>query len=1066
MEHSQTNETPTILFLHSAPVVATNGPGQIRPLPILDASKDEEVILRVLNASNYALRFKSIVASVEQVTNSLLDKSTRLIHYAGHGIRDLGMIILENNFGEQRTWEANVLQRSLNAAQTAGKTRLVFVSACYSENTGNVFVNAGIPHVVAVKNANRVSNQAARDFTQTFYYSLMQKCTVQQAFDIAQGRTRIETGHSNDVFVLLPRDAPHDEVIFDDLVNGEVLDVTNPSSIVIADTFPSYFCLKNLALHRVYKYFVEDVVRVVTLQGQSGIGKTSLALRAIEYLTRRGQSRNIFDAVFQISLNKYIKRGSSYNVETILDCIVQSIPPLRNSGITIRSVDDLIDILNEGVFLTDLRKCYLTSNPEGAVSANILPSQRNPRVLLLFDGCDVLLDNSDTKMGKADAVFNRAYASSMSLQENAGVRDPIHIYGTESKASQASMPPPPQPISSIHSIPASAMHGSYSAPALDEVGRADIKTGAPPVFLQFLNSLLRHTRSVKFLLTTTDPIVPENGNFLLREHDKTVTVEPFSDPEIAGLLIRISPHPIEVKDMLAAAGIEQQIPIAPSFPSIPSISSLSSSNAPSPTPMPADLAIEIFSQSKIVKSLHGNPRAAKFFAQYYLKKYARLDDSALFLDAANESYQRAICFDEFSEFSSEASALQHFSVGENVKNDIVKGQHGGGGMIDSPNMPGTSAKHVENGGSVPPESIEVEATVLDIMYPPSMAELLNGEEAGGNAQSQGSEQTPMADADLMAGSNGHPQIPVAEAVPTNREFASYLAKSFGSNPNPNPSPQNTPGLRLSETLNNGVSGRNVNVKSATRSSPEYDTIDDTALADSEITHYLSEKLPNIDHIYVDIWLQMSMNLSKEFVPWENVGSALEKILVGWQIDSSRQSGVSESTSSPPRALCEDDLKFLAEKAGCQTSTSAEGKQVQLLSREAYRTFLEWWVTLTGDLLQSIKSEFGRTTNTGQQLVHGFLGRESAERLLISTRTKGTFLLRFSERHPQRLVLSFLDVDSSGSRLKVVQTMLPAPKGGLFEMEGSKRTMSLSELILRHGKLKFLYPNIEKRDAFR
>ncbi|CAN0221959.1 unnamed protein product, partial [Ectocarpus fasciculatus] len=77
--------------------------------------------------------------------------------------------------------------KNLFRAGGAVKTQLAFISSCASEPIGNAFVEAGVPHVVAVKHNEEVGDEAAMDFSPVFYDALFENVgrTVKQAFDIA-----------------------------------------------------------------------------------------------------------------------------------------------------------------------------------------------------------------------------------------------------------------------------------------------------------------------------------------------------------------------------------------------------------------------------------------------------------------------------------------------------------------------------------------------------------------------------------------------------------------------------------------------------------------------------------------------------------------------------------------------------------------------------------------------------------------------------------------------------------------------------------------------------------------
>jgi hypothetical protein len=84
--------------------------------------------------------------------------------------------------------EVGVFQPScfVGRLQTKCRVRLAFVSACYSLWAGNVFVAAGVPHVVCIRTSDRILEAAALRFTQAFYTSLAVGDSVQEAFNIAK----------------------------------------------------------------------------------------------------------------------------------------------------------------------------------------------------------------------------------------------------------------------------------------------------------------------------------------------------------------------------------------------------------------------------------------------------------------------------------------------------------------------------------------------------------------------------------------------------------------------------------------------------------------------------------------------------------------------------------------------------------------------------------------------------------------------------------------------------------------------------------------------------------------
>ncbi|CAN0456944.1 unnamed protein product [Ectocarpus sp. 8 AP-2014] len=140
---------------------------------------------------------------------TLLNSGCLLLHYAGHGNNEYLA------FESTTEWMCGIMEplkmeflQNLFRVDGIVQTQLVVISSCSSEAVGNVFVAAGVPHVVAVKHKAGVTDEAARKFATVFYDALFEnggRSTVKQAFDMALNCVNATHPGAPKLFLLLPR---------------------------------------------------------------------------------------------------------------------------------------------------------------------------------------------------------------------------------------------------------------------------------------------------------------------------------------------------------------------------------------------------------------------------------------------------------------------------------------------------------------------------------------------------------------------------------------------------------------------------------------------------------------------------------------------------------------------------------------------------------------------------------------------------------------------------------------------------------------------------------------------
>ena len=97
------------------------------------------------------------------------------LHFSGHGTET--HLYFEDGFGGVHP-VPNEKLRQLIEAGGDNDVRFVFVSACSSEPVAKAFVNAGVPHVIAVKVSEKIEDKAAIAFTGAFYHAVASGKTV------------------------------------------------------------------------------------------------------------------------------------------------------------------------------------------------------------------------------------------------------------------------------------------------------------------------------------------------------------------------------------------------------------------------------------------------------------------------------------------------------------------------------------------------------------------------------------------------------------------------------------------------------------------------------------------------------------------------------------------------------------------------------------------------------------------------------------------------------------------------------------------------------------------------
>ena len=212
-----------------------------QPVDALDLKTERDAILASLRRAGRRVDVVCDFCTTRRL-RALLTDGCRMLHYSGHGFSyiDRGgsqrtRLAFEDGLGGTHALEVEKLTDLVAAGAEVEDGRppldFVFVSACHSDQGGEAFVAAGVPHVVCVRREAQLQDKAACAFADALYFALFKGKTVQQAFDIA--RQAVSNDPSirqaeleSNKFLLLPQHADHSDALCRGAAEGAVVDLS------------------------------------------------------------------------------------------------------------------------------------------------------------------------------------------------------------------------------------------------------------------------------------------------------------------------------------------------------------------------------------------------------------------------------------------------------------------------------------------------------------------------------------------------------------------------------------------------------------------------------------------------------------------------------------------------------------------------------------------------------------------------------------------------------------------------------------------------------------------------
>jgi len=291
-------------YLFSSPLVYARSPGGApEVVKQLNVEEEKKSMVSIFDEAFRQLRVRFEMARTESL-NVLIRHRCKALHFSGHGVSNC--LAFETDDGEFYPVPASILKDIVSGSDSL---KFVFVAACHSEAAGRAFVEAGVPHVVAVRWDTPISDTAAMVFSKHFYLALLLGHTVERSFYSAKAMVQADPNimkeGEHDKFLLLPEETDHMEVIFESLEEGSWVDVT---PVMIHNSLispPDKFRGREVAIHDILKVLFK--VRFVSIHGPRDIGKSAVA----RYISKHILVRRIkFWGIFFVDIKKSYKNLS------------------------------------------------------------------------------------------------------------------------------------------------------------------------------------------------------------------------------------------------------------------------------------------------------------------------------------------------------------------------------------------------------------------------------------------------------------------------------------------------------------------------------------------------------------------------------------------------------------------------------------------------------------------------------------------------------------------------------------------------------------------------------------
>jgi len=209
------NKAIDIALLTSSPLLRDDQPITPQINPQLVKRRLADFCTKAVGRTEKTVKFTHYTSSITNFQIACIG-GAKVIHYSGQTFE--GKLAFEMDPSEGVPGECLLVDGDLLKAYIKEDScKLAFVASSRPRFAGQVFVDAGVQHVVCIYSEESKDQACANEFTASFYMQLISGETVKKAYDVAIANAKAYPGYDENNFMLIPNGgvSGHDVIIFD-----------------------------------------------------------------------------------------------------------------------------------------------------------------------------------------------------------------------------------------------------------------------------------------------------------------------------------------------------------------------------------------------------------------------------------------------------------------------------------------------------------------------------------------------------------------------------------------------------------------------------------------------------------------------------------------------------------------------------------------------------------------------------------------------------------------------------------------------------------------------------------